>query len=74
MEISDCGHPGVCTDTNSTEDVFDIEVETLLDQAPTVSCFSDRHKYHALKYSGRLNIEKGINSTIVKESCGSELS
>ncbi|KAJ6003344.1 hypothetical protein N7451_005891 [Penicillium sp. IBT 35674x] len=36
LSIHDHGYPGVSMETNSIEDVFYIEVETVLDQAPTI--------------------------------------
>lgn len=74
LDISNNGYPGLSMETNSSENVFDIEVETLLNQAPTVSLSPNRHKYNSLMDPGRSNSRNGTTSTIVKEACGFELS
>ncbi|GAB1198626.1 hypothetical protein APSETT444_007953 [Aspergillus pseudonomiae] len=41
--LYDCGHPGVTFADNSDETVFDVEVETLMNQAPALQY---GHRYH----------------------------
>jgi hypothetical protein len=57
MGIRDSGHSGLFMETESTGviDIFDIEVETLLEQASAVSFFSYFHKHHSLMKLGRSN-------------------
>ncbi|KAJ5099250.1 hypothetical protein N7532_006251 [Penicillium argentinense] len=46
LDIYNNGYPCLSMETNSLENVFDIEVETLLNQAPTVSFPPNRHKHN----------------------------
>ncbi|KAJ5560565.1 hypothetical protein N7513_002964 [Penicillium frequentans] len=46
LSIHDNGYPGLSMETSSTEDVFDIEVETVLNQAPTIEFNKRYHIYN----------------------------
>ncbi|KAJ5889248.1 hypothetical protein N7504_010058 [Penicillium tannophilum] len=46
LSVHDNGYPGLTMETNSTEDVFDIEVETVLNQAPTIEFNKRYHIYN----------------------------
>ncbi|KAJ6148985.1 hypothetical protein N7471_000184 [Penicillium samsonianum] len=46
LDISNNGYPGLSMETNSSENVFDIEVETLLNQAPTIEFKKRYHIYN----------------------------
>ncbi|KAL5334611.1 hypothetical protein BJX70DRAFT_402421 [Aspergillus crustosus] len=51
MDIYNNGYPGLCFMENSEEDVFDVEVETLLNQDPALEF---RRRYHLYNRKTRL--------------------
>ncbi|KAL4863054.1 hypothetical protein BDV12DRAFT_202481 [Aspergillus spectabilis] len=51
LDIYNNGYPGLCFKENSEDDVFDVEVETLLNQAPALEF---RKRYHLYNRKNRL--------------------